>query len=94
LLLPRICLITLASFAFAQAVHAGSPEHDPCSRPASGAEVPEPRNLYSEHGILKVDLSIHNYRERDGSVRYCYLLPDGSESPALRLYPGDLLICT
>jgi FtsP/CotA-like multicopper oxidase with cupredoxin domain len=92
LLLPRICLITLASFAFAQAVHAGSPEHDPCSRPASGAEVPEPRNLYSEHGILKVDLSIHNYRERDGSVRYCYLLPDGSESPALRLYPGDLLI--
>ena len=92
MLLPRICLITLASFAFAQAVHAGSPEHDPCSRPASGAEVPEPRNLYSEHGILKVDLSIHNYRERDGSVRYCYLLPDGSESPALRLYPGDLLI--
>ena len=57
-----------------------------------GAEVPEPRNLYSDHGILKVDLSIHNHRERDGSVRYCYLLPDGSESPTLRLYPGDLLI--
>ena len=57
-----------------------------------GAEVPEPRNLYSEHGVLKVDLSIHNYRERDGSVRYCYLLPDGSESPTLRLHPGDLLI--
>jgi FtsP/CotA-like multicopper oxidase with cupredoxin domain len=54
--------------------------------------VPEPRNVYSEHGVLKVDLSIHNYRERDGSVRYCYLLPDGSESPTLRLYPGDLLI--
>jgi FtsP/CotA-like multicopper oxidase with cupredoxin domain len=81
-----------ASLAFAQSTRAGSPEHDPCSRPAAGAEVPEPRNLHSEHGVLKVDLSIHNYRERDGSVRYCYLLPDGSESPALRLYPGDLLI--
>jgi FtsP/CotA-like multicopper oxidase with cupredoxin domain len=92
LLLPRICLVTLASFAFAQSTHAGSPEHDPCSRPATGAEVPEPRNLYSEHGVLKVDLSIHNYRERDGSVRYCYLLPNGSDSPALRLFPGDLLI--
>jgi FtsP/CotA-like multicopper oxidase with cupredoxin domain len=97
LLLARICLITLASFAFAQTVraqaaHAGSPGHDPCSRPAAGAEVPEPRNLYSEHGVLKVDLSIHNYREQDGSVRYCYLLPDGSESPTLRLNRGDLLI--
>ena len=92
MLLPRICLITLASLALAQTTHAGSPKRDPCSRPAPGAEVPEPRNLRSEHGVLKVDLSIHNYRERDGSVRYCYLLPDGSESPTLRLYPGDLLI--
>ena len=97
MLLARICLITLASFAFAQTVraqaaHAGSPGHDPCSRPAAGAEVPEPRNFYSEHGVLKVDLSIHNYREQDGSVRYCYLLPDGSESPTLRLNRGDLLI--
>jgi FtsP/CotA-like multicopper oxidase with cupredoxin domain len=92
LLLPRICLITLASIALAQTTHAGSPGRDPCSRPAPGAEVPEPRNLRSEHGVLKLDLSIHNYREPDGSVRYCYLLPDGSESPTLRLYRGDLLI--
>jgi hypothetical protein len=84
--------MTLASFALAQTTHAGSPKHDPCSRPAPGAEVPHPRSLYSEHGVLQVDLSIHNHREPDGSVRYCYLLPDGSESPTLRLHPGDLLI--
>ncbi|HXY97956.1 MAG TPA: hypothetical protein VEH00_13410, partial [Steroidobacteraceae bacterium] len=48
--------------------------------------------MRSERGVLKVDLSIHNHREPDGSVRYCYLLPDGTESPALRLNPGDLLI--
>jgi FtsP/CotA-like multicopper oxidase with cupredoxin domain len=92
LLLPRICLITLVSCAFARTASARSPEHDPCSRPAPGAEVTEPRELRSDHGVLKVDLSIHNHRERDGSVRYCYLLPDGSESPALRLNPGDLLV--
>jgi FtsP/CotA-like multicopper oxidase with cupredoxin domain len=85
-------LVSLFLFAFAQSSHAGSLGHDPCVRPAPGATVEEPRNLYSEHGVLKVDLSIHNYREQDGSVRYCYLLPDGSESPALRLHPGDLLI--
>ena len=92
MILLRFCLITLGSFAFAQTTHAGNPERDPCSRPAAGAEVPEPRNLYSEHGVLQVDLSIHNYREPDGSGRYCYLLPDGSESPTLRLSAGDLLI--
>jgi FtsP/CotA-like multicopper oxidase with cupredoxin domain len=92
LLLPRICLIALASFSFVQTTHALGSQRDPCNRPAPGAEVPEPRNLYSEHGVLKVDLSIHNFREADGSVRYCYLLPDGSESPTLRLNPGDLLI--
>jgi FtsP/CotA-like multicopper oxidase with cupredoxin domain len=90
--LPLICLVALASFATAQTARAESPARDPCSRPAPGAAVPEPRNLFSEQGVLKVDLSIHNYRERDGSLRYCYLLPDGTESPALRLHPGDLLI--
>ncbi len=42
--------------------------------------------------MLELDLSIHDYKEKDGSVRYCYLLADGTESPTLRLHPGDLLI--
>ena len=37
-------------------------------------------------------MSVHDFREPDGSVRYCYVLPDGRQSPALRLSPGDLLI--
>jgi FtsP/CotA-like multicopper oxidase with cupredoxin domain len=39
-----------------------------------------------------VDLSVHNFRESDGTTRYCYLLSDGSVAPTLRLHPGDLLI--
>jgi FtsP/CotA-like multicopper oxidase with cupredoxin domain len=85
-------LLAFAACALAPAVRAGSAAPDPCTRPAPGAEVAEPRSLVSAHGVLKVDLSIHDYREPDGSVRYCYLLPDGTESPALRLNPGDLLI--
>lgn len=65
---------------------------DPCVRPAPGSVVVEPRDLRSVHGVLKVDLQIHNHREPDGSVRYCYLMADGTESPTLRLHPGDLLI--
>jgi FtsP/CotA-like multicopper oxidase with cupredoxin domain len=65
---------------------------EPCARPAPGSAVPEPRDLRSEHGVLKLDLQIHNYREPDGSVRYCYRLAGGTESPTLRLHPGDWLI--
>jgi FtsP/CotA-like multicopper oxidase with cupredoxin domain len=65
---------------------------DPCPRPAPGSAVPEPKDLRSENGVLKVDLTVHNFKEQDGSTRYCYLLADGSQSPTLRLHPGDLLI--
>jgi FtsP/CotA-like multicopper oxidase with cupredoxin domain len=65
---------------------------DPCPRPSSGSQVEEPEDLRSQDGVLKVDLTIHNFKEEDGSTRYCYLLPDGSQSPTLRLRPGDLLI--
>ncbi len=65
---------------------------NPCPRPAIGSTVPEPEDLRSKNGILKVDLTIYNYAEPDGSVRYCYLDADGNQSPNLRVKPGDLLI--
>jgi FtsP/CotA-like multicopper oxidase with cupredoxin domain len=37
-------------------------------------------------------LTIRNHTEADGSTRYCYINADGSQSPNLRLKPGDLLI--
>lgn len=54
--------------------------------------VGEPEDLRSVNGELTVDLTLHNYKEADGSMRYCYITPDGKESPNLRLNPGDLLI--
>jgi FtsP/CotA-like multicopper oxidase with cupredoxin domain len=54
--------------------------------------VPEPEDLRSQNGILKLDLTVQNQTQKDGSIRYCYLLADGNQSPTLRLHPGDLLI--
>ena len=65
---------------------------DPCARPPPGSAIPEPEDLRSRHGVLKLDLTVHNVRESDGSVRYCYVLGDGAQSPTLRVKPGDLLI--
>jgi FtsP/CotA-like multicopper oxidase with cupredoxin domain len=67
-------------------------QQDPCPRPPAGSAVPEPRDLRSRNGVLRLDLTLRNYREPDGSTRYCYLLADGAQSPTLRLNPGDLLI--
>ena len=53
--------------------------------------MPEPRDLRSHDGVLNLDLSIHTRTGPDGSSRFCYLLPDGTQSPTLRLHPGDLL---
>jgi len=65
-----------------------------CQRPPAGSAVPEPEDLRSRNGELKVDLTIHNYTEAGGSIRYCYTTADGKESPNLRLNPGDLLVLT
>jgi FtsP/CotA-like multicopper oxidase with cupredoxin domain len=65
---------------------------DPCRRLAEGSIIPEPQDLRSQNGELKVDLRIFNYKTPAGSNRYCYITTDGKISPNLRLNPGDLLI--
>jgi FtsP/CotA-like multicopper oxidase with cupredoxin domain len=73
-------------------LHAQSVSQDPCPRPAQGSEVPEPEDLRSQNGVLRVDLTMHNVKEAGDTTRYCYLLPDGRQSPTLRVKPGDELI--
>jgi FtsP/CotA-like multicopper oxidase with cupredoxin domain len=68
------------------------PSTEFCPRPAPGAAVPEPLDLRSVEGVLKVDLAIHSERAPDGAERYCYRTPDGHEAPTLRVRPGDLVI--
>ncbi len=63
-----------------------------CARPPAGSVVPEPRDLRSRNGVLRVDLTVRNVSESGKPARYCYISADGSESPTLRLRPGDLLI--
>jgi FtsP/CotA-like multicopper oxidase with cupredoxin domain len=63
-----------------------------CQRPNPGSIVPEPADLRSQDGILKVDLTIYNIAQADGTVRYCYEDASGDESPNLRVKQGDLVI--
>jgi FtsP/CotA-like multicopper oxidase with cupredoxin domain len=81
--------MALASAIFAYATEIPS---NTCVRPSAGSAVPEPEDLRSRDGVLKVDLTIHNYSDANGSTRYCYVDAAGNQSPTLRLKPGDLLI--
>jgi FtsP/CotA-like multicopper oxidase with cupredoxin domain len=48
--------------------------------------------LRSQNGVLKVELTVENARQSDGSTRYCYIDQKGKEAPNLRVNPGDLVI--
>src|SRR5580698_11081812 len=65
---------------------------NPCAPKSPGSAVTEHNDLRSRNGELTIDLTIRNYVEPGGSVRYCYITSDNKEAPTLRLNPGDLLI--
>ncbi len=80
-------LATLHSPAHAQAVR-----REACPRPQPGGLVTEPADLRSRGGVLRVNLTVRDSVQPDGSVRYCYLDSNADESPNLRVKPGDLVI--
>jgi len=73
---------------------AQSPKQDICPRPVVGSLVPEPTDLRSENGVLKVELTYTNFRDARGQMHYCYRAANGSQAPNLRVHPGDWLIVT
>jgi FtsP/CotA-like multicopper oxidase with cupredoxin domain len=63
-----------------------------CFRAPIGSEVPEPEDLRSVDGTLKVDLAFRSFVDSKGEVRYCYVTLNGKQSPTLRVKPGDTVI--
>ena len=90
----RVAAVAAVSVALpARAVRrAMPPAADACERPEPGSLVGEPRDLRSVGGVLRVELRFRNARAPDGTIRYCYVTPDGAQSPTLRVHPGDLVV--
>jgi FtsP/CotA-like multicopper oxidase with cupredoxin domain len=86
-----IALVCLSLASMAQYAHAAE---DLCPRPSPGSTVSDPTDLRSRNGVLKVEFTAHNAKQSDGSTRYCFVDENGSESPTLRVSPGDLVILT
>jgi FtsP/CotA-like multicopper oxidase with cupredoxin domain len=94
--MPKNLLLVLAWVSFAAsplALHAHGIS-EPCPRPVPGSTVADPEDLRSHNGLLKVELTVRDSKQGDGSTRYCYTDANGKQSPTLRVNPGDLVILT
>lgn len=85
-MLAIVILILLAAPAYAQT------SAEPCPRPHVGSVVAQPAELVSANGLLAVEFSFQTFTDPYGRRRYCYIAGDGSESPTLRVHPGDELV--
>ena len=61
---------------------------------AAGSEVKPPADLYSQNGILKVAFNYYTSMDKAGRTLFCFVTPDGYESPTLHVNPGDQLQIT
>ena len=64
-----------------------------CPRPPAGSLVQSPSELSSSaSGTLEVTLNFRSEQDTFSQTRYCYVTPDGAQSPTLRVKPGDTVV--
>jgi FtsP/CotA-like multicopper oxidase with cupredoxin domain len=71
--------------AFAQAP-------SPCPRFLAGSSISQPQDLFSEHGVLRVNFSYETTVDQNGNTLFCFMTRSGAESPTLHVHPGDRLL--
>ena len=63
----------------------------PCPRPTPGSLVAPPPDLFSDGGVLSLSFNYYTTVDSAGRTLFCFLTPDGLESPTLHLNPDDRL---
>lgn len=91
-LLSAISCCAIAQTSSTTVVSTPIQSKESCPRAPEGSALPEPADLRSQNGILKVDLHFRTSAEPNGQIRYCYFDQDGHQAPNLRVNPGDTLI--
>jgi FtsP/CotA-like multicopper oxidase with cupredoxin domain len=66
----------------------------PCPRPAAGSITSPPPNLWSHDGVLSVAFKYYTTMDDSGRTLFCFVTPDGLQSPTLHVNPGDTLNVT
>ena len=66
----------------------------PCPRFPAGGTATQPDNLVGQSGVLSVAFTYQTRTDQNGNILYCYTTQSGSQSPTLRVHPGDNLKIT
>src|ERR1700753_2075521 len=90
----RIFSVLLLLVCAAMPAHAKALDGNACPRPAAGSVVERPADLYSQNGTLAVALGYYTSVDDAGHTLFCFVPPDGEESPTLHVNPGDTLKVT
>jgi FtsP/CotA-like multicopper oxidase with cupredoxin domain len=70
------------------------PVPNPCPRGNAGDVIRNPPALYSSNGVLQVNFSYQTTSDSYGRTLFCFMTPQGVESPTLHVNPGDHLKIT
>jgi FtsP/CotA-like multicopper oxidase with cupredoxin domain len=62
-----------------------------CPRPNAGTAVAPPPDLFSVDGVLNASFEYYTTVDNAGRTLFCFLTPDGLQSPTLHIRPGDTL---
>ena len=89
-ILAGLVLLLLAAVP----THAKTTDGTACARPAAGSVVAQPADLYSSNGVLNVSFGYDTSVDDAGHTLFCFVTPDGLQSPTLHVNPGDTLKVT
>jgi FtsP/CotA-like multicopper oxidase with cupredoxin domain len=85
--------LALALLAYAVApIPASAHGNDPCPRPGPGIPIAPPPDLFSSNGVLNASFDYYTTVDGAGRTLFCFVTPEGLQSPTLHVRPGDRLI--
>lgn len=62
-----------------------------CPRPHEGDPIQQPEDIRSKGGVLDVAFDYRTRVDSTGRTLFCFMTPEGVQSPALHVLPGDML---
>ncbi|HVV64030.1 MAG TPA: multicopper oxidase domain-containing protein [Rhizomicrobium sp.] len=89
-----LCSLVLALAALLSPAHAMAADGGVCPRLEPGQKVLPPPDLFSRDGVLKVAFNYYTSVDDAGRTLFCFVTPDGAQSPTLHVKPGDRIEMT
>jgi FtsP/CotA-like multicopper oxidase with cupredoxin domain len=86
-----LCAVLLAAAAMTCCSGEALADGGVCPRPAAQSPVVNPPDIYSTNGVIDIQMNYLTSVDDAGRTLFCFVTPDGMESPTLHVNPGDTI---